>query len=238
MLKIANISKSFGKNSILNDISLEVKTGEILGFLGPNGAGKSTTIKIMLRLMFQDAGTVEYNGKPLFTGDPDFFSRVGVMIEEPTLLQELSGWQNITYNSKLRDLSLTQTELSSRALKIGLSENDLNKKTRTYSTGMKQKLAMVISQLHNPDILIYDEPTNGLDPHSIIMIREMLKKLAHEENKAIFISSHLLAEVEKTCDKVAIINNGIIITQGTVDEVIRNNGFKDLEEAFLDLVKS
>lgn len=238
MLELINISKSFGKKKVLNGISLELKAGEILGFLGPNGAGKSTTIKTMLQLIFPDQGKVEFEGKALNSERSDFFKKVGVMIEEPALIGELNGWQNMHYVAKLRGLDISIDDIKEKISITGLNVEDMDKKTATYSTGMKQKLSMSMTLLHNPDILIYDEPTNGMDPQGILKIREMLKRMAHEENKAVFISSHLLHEVEKTCDRVIIINNGKIISSGTVDEVIRGNGYKDLEQAFLDLVEN
>jgi len=235
MLVLNNISKSFGKSKILDNISLTINPGEILGFLGPNGAGKSTTIKTILGLVLPDSGNVEYLGKPLKSGDSEFYCNVGVMIEEPALIAELSGWQNIAYSAKLRGVDLPVNNLIDKALNSGLSSEDLKKKIKNYSTGMKQRLSLAITLLHDPQILIYDEPTNGLDPHGIRDMRATLKTLAREKNKAIFISSHLLSEVEKTCDRVEIINKGKIIAGGTVEEVIRKQGFTDLEEAFLEL---
>jgi ABC-type multidrug transport system ATPase subunit len=234
-IELKNITKSFHKQKILQNINLTINPGEVYGFLGPNGAGKTTTIKIMLGLIFPDSGEVLLDDSLLDTKKAAVFKAFGTLVEEPSLLPELSGMDNLKYFSLLRNLKPNTARLFEKADFFGLDKKSLKKKVVKYSMGMKQRLAICISLLHDPGVLVYDEPTNGLDPQGITFIRDFLREKAHREGKTVFISSHNLAEVEKICDRVTIINHGKIAASGTVDEVIRENNFRDLEEAFLQL---
>jgi ABC-type multidrug transport system ATPase subunit len=234
LLELQQINKSYGQQTVLKDLSLQVEAGQVFGFLGPNGAGKSTTIKILLQLVYPDSGQVLFNGAPLKEDNRDFFDNIGVMIETPALLAGMSGIDNLRYIAYLRHLDKKEVDFFALAARLGLTAADLEKKAKTYSTGMRQRLAMAMSLLHDPDILIYDEPTNGMDPHGIIEIRTFLRDLAGS-GKTVFMSSHILSEVEKTCDNVCIINKGQHISSGSVQELLASQNFRDLEEAFITL---
>ena len=217
ILKCENLHKSFRKKEILKGVSLEVSSGDILGFIGPNGAGKTTTIKLILGLQKINSGKVSVNGYDIQTNFEKAISKVGAIIENPDLYMYLTGYENLKLISNLYK-SVTKARVDEVVKLVGL-ENRINDKVSKYSLGMRQRLGVAQAILHKPNLLILDEPTNGLDPEGIKELRSLLIKLATEENMGILISSHNLAELESFCNKVCIIKNGVIVENSSLDSV-------------------
>lgn len=217
ILKCENLHKSFRKKEILKGVSLEVSSGDILGFIGPNGAGKTTTIKLILGLQKINSGKVAVNGYDIQTNFEKAISKVGAIIENPDLYMYLTGYENLKLISNLYK-GVTKARVDEVVKLVGL-ENRINDKVSKYSLGMRQRLGVAQAILHKPNLLILDEPTNGLDPEGIKELRSLLIKLATEENMGILISSHNLAELESFCNKVCIIKNGVIVENSSLDSV-------------------
>ncbi len=209
VLEIKNVSKKIGKRQILKDLSLEVKEGEIYGFVGPNGAGKTTLIKVMLGLYKSNSGTIKINGYDIKKDFEKAMEAVGAIIENPEVYSYMSGKDNI--NLYLRMNPNKDKEYVDEVIKSVKLGNRMNNKVKTYSLGMRQRLGIAQALVSHPKILILDEPTNGLDPLGIKELRELLKKISKEQNIAVFISSHILKEIEIICDRIAIIDNGSIV---------------------------
>lgn len=209
VLEIKNVSKKISKRQILKDISLEVKEGEIFGFVGPNGAGKTTLIKVMLGLYKMDSGNVKIAGYDIKKDFEKAMEEIGAIIENPEMYGYLSGKDNLAIYARMEEgvSDNFQRELI-RMVKLG---GRINNKVKTYSLGMRQRLGIAQALLSNPKLLILDEPTNGLDPLGIKELRDLLKKISKEKNIAVFISSHILSEIELMCDRIAIIDNGKIL---------------------------
>lgn len=222
LLECQNLCKSFGKKQILKDVSFEIDEGDILAFIGPNGSGKTTTIKLILGLQNIDKGKVTING---FDIEKDFvksIEKVGAIVENPDTYMYLTGWQNLKLTANLyKDVT---DEKIKEIVKIVELEGRINDKVSKYSLGMRQRLGIARALINEPNVLILDEPTNGLDPEGIKDLRILLKKLA-KEGMGILISSHNLAELESFCNKVLIIDNGTIIETSKVKE-FKNNGNK------------
>ena len=222
LLECQNLCKSFGKKQILKDVSFEIDEGDILAFIGPNGSGKTTTIKLILGLQNIDKGKVTING---FDIEKDFvksIEKVGAIVENPDTYMYLTGWQNLKLTANLyKDVS---DEKIKEIVKLVDLEGRINDKVSKYSLGMRQRLGIARALINEPNVLILDEPTNGLDPEGIKDLRNLLKKLA-KEGLGILISSHNLAELESFCNKVLIIDNGTIIETSEVKE-FKNNGNK------------
>ncbi len=212
-----NLSYKFsGTDSVLNDINLQVPTGSIFGFLGPNGAGKTTTLRLLLGLLKKQNGTIKIFDKQFDASRIEILKDIGSLIEAPSLYAHLTATENLTILQKIYQCPMTRID---EVLKIvGLSDTG-KKKAGEFSLGMKQRLSIAIALLHNPALLVLDEPTNGLDPNGIIEIRALLKKLNTEFKTTILISSHLLSEIEKLVTHICIINKGSILFQGTLDEL-------------------
>ncbi len=217
VLKCKGLYKKIGRKEILNNISFEVKKGEIVGFIGPNGAGKTTTIKLILGLQKITKGYVQINGYDINKQFVKAVEKVGAIVESPDLYMYLSGYDNLkiskNYYKKIEESRITEV-----ATIVGLN-NRINDKVAKYSLGMRQRLGIAQAILHNPNLLILDEPTNGLDPEGIIEIRNLLKKLAYEKNIGILISSHNLSELENVCDKVCIIKKGRIVEETNIENL-------------------
>ena len=222
LLECQNLCKSFGKKQILKNVSFEIDEGDILAFIGPNGSGKTTTIKLILGLQNIDKGKVTING---FDIEKDFvksIEKVGAIVENPDTYMYLTGWQNLKLTANLyKDVT---DEKIKEIVKIVELEGRINDKVSKYSLGMRQRLGIARALINEPNVLILDEPTNGLDPEGIKDLRILLKKLA-KEGMGILISSHNLAELESFCNKVLIIDNGTIIETSEVKE-FKNNGNK------------
>lgn len=206
---------SEGEN-VLSNIDLQVPTGSIYGFLGPNGAGKTTTLKLILGLLKRQHGSISVFGKPFRENRVDILKKVGSLIESPSLYGHLTATENLHL---LRTIYQCPKVRVREVLDIVGLPNTGKKTASQFSLGMKQRLSIAIALLHNPSLLILDEPTNGLDPNGMIEIRELLKRLNQESGITIVVSSHLLAEIEKLVTHLGIINKGRLMFQGTVDEL-------------------
>jgi ABC-type multidrug transport system ATPase subunit len=214
VIETANLSKRYGKQIVAVDgLNLTIRKGEIYGFLGPNGAGKTTTLRMLLGLVRPTSGTGKLLGKPL--GTAGGLASVGALVESPTFYPYLSGWRNLRILARYAgvpssrvDVVLDQVELTRRA----------GDTFKTYSLGMKQRLGVAAALLKDPDVLILDEPTNGLDPQGMTEMRALIRALGHGGRTVLF-SSHLLGEVEQICDRVGVIRHGKLIAEGTVADL-------------------
>lgn len=220
-LRTINLTKQYGQRLAVNNLNLAVKRGEIFGFLGPNGAGKTTTIRMALGLITPTTGSVEIFGKNVVTRRAEILPRVGALIETPALYLYLSGRDNLrVLGAALGGVPATRIDAVLKLVGLAGRQKD---KVRTYSLGMKQRLGIAMALLQNPDVLILDEPTNGMDPAGIVEMRDLMHSLV-AEGKTIFISSHLLAEVQQICTRVAIIDQGKLVTESSVAELTRSQG--------------
>ncbi len=208
VLEIKNLSKSFGKRKVIDNISLEVKEGEIYGFLGPNGAGKTTTIKMILRLIDNDTGEIKVNGYDTKKQFEKAMEYIGAIVENPDLYGYMSGRDNLKLHARIRNIDAKRID---EVIEIVGLKDRANEAVKKYSLGMKQRLGLALTLLHKPRVLVLDEPTNGLDPAGIKQLRDILKNISHKDGVAIFVSSHILAEMQQMCDKVAVLNNGKIV---------------------------
>ena len=212
ILEVANLSKSFGKTQVINDISFSVNRGEIVGFVGPNGAGKTTTLRLITDLIRPDKGEIVINGHPLKTQRELALKSLSGIIENPGLYLNLSGLDNLLFITELRGIPKSRLE---RAIGLtGLGDN-IHRQVRKYSLGMKQRLAIGMCLITEPKLLILDEPTNGLDPTGTMELRELMLRMAHEEGVSILFSSHMLGEVERIADRVIYIKEGVLLNHLT-----------------------
>lgn len=219
VLEVKNLIKTYGKNRVLNNVSLNVKHNEIVGFIGPNGAGKSTTMKCICNLIYPDSGEIIINGYDLFKDREKALENQSALIESPGLYQDMTGKENIDLIARLRNVSKERVKEIYEFTEIGKA---LERKVSGYSMGMKQRLALGIAILTKPRFLILDEPTNGLDPTGVIKLRSTLQKLVKEEDISILFSSHQLGEVEKLADRIVCINKGEIIEVPNIMSSIQN----------------
>jgi len=218
VLKIENLKKIISKRTIVSDISIGLKKGEIFGFLGPNGAGKSTTIKMIVGLSKITEGNIYVGG---FSVKKDFkraMRYIGCIVENPDMYHYMSGLDNLRLFSKIYK-GVDEARIN-EVVKIVNLERAIKDKVKTYSLGMKQRLGIAQALLHSPKLLILDEPTNGLDPAGIKEMRELLQKLSSETGLTVFISSHILGEMQQMCDRVGIIHKGKIVTIKSVEELL------------------
>lgn len=220
ILECQNLCKSFGKKQILKDVSFEIDEGDILAFIGPNGSGKTTTIKLILGLQNIDSGSVKINGYDVEKDFVKSIEKVGSIVENPDTYMYLSGWQNLKLVANLYK-GVTDDDLKAIVQTVGL-ENRIHDKVSKYSLGMRQRLGIARALINKPNLLVLDEPTNGLDPEGIKDLRILLKRLA-KEGMGILISSHNLAELESFCNKVLIIDNGVILEKSEVKKFKDNN---------------
>ncbi len=219
VLECNNLYKKFGKKEIIKNVSTTLESGDILGFIGPNGAGKTTTIKLILGLQKIDKGTVKINGFDVEKNFEKAIEKVGAIVENPDLYMYLSGYKNLELIARLYK-NVDKARIDEVVRLVGLQER-IHDKVSKYSLGMRQRLGIAQAILHRPNILILDEPTNGLDPEGIKDLRVLMQKLAKQEQMAILISSHNLAELDNFCTKICIIQNG---------EVIETKDIKELKE--------
>ena len=232
MLKISHLTKKYGEKTAVNDLSLEIKDGEIYGFIGHNGAGKTTTIKSVVGILGFDEGTIEIDGLAIKANPIECKKKIAYIPDNPDLFDYMSG---IKYLNFIADVfSVSAEDRQSRIRKYADAfelTSDLAQPISSYSHGMKQKLAIIAAWIHNPKLIIMDEPFVGLDPKASHLLKEMMRELCNEGG-AIFFSTHVLEVAEKLCDKVAIIKNGSLIKCGTMSEV---KGDSSLESVFLEL---
>jgi ABC-2 type transport system ATP-binding protein len=231
ILQTYNLSKQYGNVLAVDNVSITVNEGDVYGLLGPNGAGKTTMIAMMLGLVYPTQGRVQIAGHFVHTERRQALQTVGAMIESPAFYPYLSGRDNLKIIGNLRG-KLTSQDLEEILTLVGLSEHQ-HKRFSNYSLGMKQRLAIGLTLLHQPKLLILDEPTNGLDPRGTVEIRNLILYLA-KQGHTIILCSHLLHEVEQVCDRLAILNRGRLITEGAIEIV---NSACSLEETFLALTE-
>ncbi len=216
ILECHDLHKKFGKKEILKGVSLEAEAGDILGFIGPNGAGKTTTIKLILGLQNITSGIVKINGYDVEKDFTKAIKGVGTIVENPDLYMYMSGYDNLKMIANLYD-GITKERIDEVIKLVGL-ENRIHDRVSKYSLGMRQRLGIAQAILHKPNLLILDEPTNGLDPEGIKQVKDLLVMLAKKEKMAILISSHNLLELESFCTKVTIIKNGEVVETSTMEE--------------------
>lgn len=224
ILRCENLKKNFGKKEILKGVSLKLTEGDVLGFIGPNGAGKTTTIKLILGLQSITSGKVFINGYDIETDFTKAIEGVGTIVESPDLYMYMSGYENLKLVAN-QYKNVDKQRIDEIVKLVGL-ENRIKDKVSKYSLGMRQRLGIAQAILHKPNLLILDEPTNGLDPEGIKEVKTLLKKLAEEENMAILISSHNLAELDTFCNKICIIKNGEVVETNDIDTFkkdVKNN---------------
>ncbi|WP_244951006.1 ABC transporter ATP-binding protein [Rummeliibacillus suwonensis] len=209
IVELKHLSKTIKGKEIIKDLNLELFPGQITGFLGPNGAGKTTTIRLMTGLMKPTSGEVLIDGISLKENFEEAISKVGVIVENPEMYKYMSGYKNLLHFARMHK-NVSKERIAEVVRLVGL-EKRINEKVSTYSLGMRQRLGLAQALLHHPQFLILDEPTNGLDPAGIREFREHLRTIAQKERVSIFISSHLLAEIELICDRIAVIKNGQLI---------------------------
>ena len=221
MLDIVRLSKSYGERKVLKNLNFEVYAGEIFGFIGPNGAGKSTLIRIISGLSAPTSGEVIICGKSVQKNFEQAVANIGVVMENCQLYAYMTGRQNLNYLASLVK-GIKKEDIDRIVKTVGL-ENRIDDKVRTYSYGMRQRLGLAQALLNNPKLLILDEPTNGLDVNGVIELRRTLKILAAKNNMGIFMSSHVLSEMEQLCDTVAIFDRGSILEMRTMDDFQNNS---------------
>lgn len=217
IIEIKNLYKSYGRRLILDNLSLEAKTGEVLGLLGPNGAGKTTLIKSIVGLISYDQGTITINGYDREKEFTKAMQNVSAIVENPEMYLYMSGKSNLMQYARMHGLT-DQAKINNIIALVGLTDR-INDKVKRYSLGMKQRLGIALALLNEPKIMILDEPTNGLDPAGIKQLRNILRKIAREQDVCIIVSSHLMSEMELMCDKVAIVNNKTIQSVSTIAEL-------------------
>lgn len=210
VLKISNLTKRLGGRLILDNINLVVYPGEIFGFLGPNGSGKTTTIKLILGLLKIESGEIYIEDYNIVSDFENAVAQVGGIIENPEMYKYLSGRDNLRQYARMMNGGISEERINEVIELVGLKTR-IDDKISKYSLGMRQRLGLAQALLHKPRLLILDEPTNGLDPAGIKELRDILKKVTHEEGAAVFVSSHLLSELELMCDRVGVIDRGRVI---------------------------
>jgi ABC-2 type transport system ATP-binding protein len=217
-----NISKSFGKFKVLENLDINVKKGTVHGFLGPNGAGKTTAIKVLLGLISPDSAEIEILGHDLFVERDAIMSKIGAIVEAPAFFEYLTAWENLYHLSKLSFYKVDKTAIEKTLETVGLSKVR-NKQVRKFSYGMKQRLGIAQALLPDNKLIFLDEPVNGLDPHGIVDVRNLIRRICKEHEVTVFLSSHLLSEVEQTCDSVTIIDKGCKVCEGKVSEIMERH---------------
>lgn len=215
VLELNNVSKYFKKTKVINSINLTVQEGEIFGFLGPNGAGKTTTIKMILGLLSIDEGNIKINGYDVKNDFEKAMEYIGGIVENPDLYGYMSGYDNLKLHARMRNV--TKSRIDEVVNLVNLSSR-INDKVSKYSLGMKQRLGLAVTLLHSPKILILDEPTNGLDPAGIKDFRTIIQNISKEDKIAVFVSSHILSEMQAMCNKIAVLDKGTIIDVENLSE--------------------
>lgn len=222
LIKIQDVSKKFGSQTVLNGISMNIHEGEIYGFLGKNGAGKSTLMKVMLGLLKSDSGSVNIFNQPLQKNRASILKNIGALIEEPAFYPNLTGEENLRVIKNLLDLP--EENIFEALDTVGLRKAG-NKLVKNYSLGMKQRLGIALALVKMPKILILDEPTNGLDPEGMHQMRELIKELPQKYKMTVLISSHLLSEMEQIAGTIGILNGGKLIYQGPINKLVEKRKY-------------
>lgn len=235
VLEVRGLYKNFGKKNVLSDVNFTVSEGEILGYLGPNGAGKTTTVRIILNALEKNSGEIIFRGKKTGKSDVMFRKHIGYMPENNTPLEFVNALEYLDFLTGIYGIARPKRkEKIEDMLKIFNLFNERKKLIRDYSKGMKQKLLFIGAVIHNPALLILDEPFTGIEPQTAIMMRDLIHKL-RDEGTAVIFSSHILEIVEKLADRVILINEGTVVGEGIVKELMSSGG---LEEFFKSLTNS
>ncbi|MGC5775708.1 ABC transporter ATP-binding protein [Paenibacillus pabuli] len=209
VVRLQGVSKIISSRSLVSDLTLDISPGQVFGFLGPNGAGKTTTIRMMVGLMSITKGDIIISGHSVKNEFEQAVAQVGAIVENPEMYKFLTGYQNLVHFARMSP-GITKERIAETIERVGLTAR-IHDKVKTYSLGMRQRLGVAQAILHKPKLLVLDEPTNGLDPQGIRELRDYLRQLCKEEGITVFVSSHLLSEMELMCDTVAIIQNGKLI---------------------------
>jgi ABC-type multidrug transport system ATPase subunit len=220
VLEVEGLTKKFKAFTAVDDLSFSVSKGDIYGFLGQNGSGKSTTMRMVLGLVLPDKGSISINGIASKKGTRQELKHVGALIEKPDMYGNLTGMENLKMFARLSGKAVTEKRLKDVIGIVNLQGKE-HKKVANYSLGMKQRLGIAIAIAHEPDLLILDEPTNGLDPQGIAEIRELINYLGKEVGNTILVSSHLLSEIEQVANKMLILHHGVKIQEGLVHDLLR-----------------
>ncbi len=231
VLVAEGLAKRYGDREVVSDVSFRLRRGEVFGFLGPNGAGKTTTIRMLVGLVRPTRGRVLIEGFDVRRRFEDALRHVGCIVETPDLYRFLTGRENLEHFARMLGDG-AEGRIDSLAALVRM-EGRLDEPVGTYSLGMRQRIGIAQALLGDPTVLLLDEPANGLDPAGIREMRELIRHLAEERGLAVFVSSHLLSEVERTCDRVAIVHRGKTLAEGSLDE-LTGGGARSLEELFLE----
>lgn len=218
VLKLQNVSKSYGRKKAVDSLTLTAYEGDIYGFLGPNGSGKTTTIRMITGLIWPDKGRIEICGNDLKKKHNSALANIGAIVEYPIFYDYMSGHANLRLISRYYS-GIGNRRVDEVLETVGMI-NEKHRKVRTYSLGMRQRLGIAAALLNQPKVVILDEPTNGLDPQGVIELREFIKELANTFNITFFISSHILKEIESICNRVGIISNGRMVAEGYLDDLL------------------
>ena len=217
-LQIQNVTKTFGKKTAVDNVSFDIYPGEVFGFLGPNGAGKTTIIKMVMGFFRPDNGTIIINGFNRKTHYEAAMASIGGIVENPEMYNSLSARLNLQMYARLHE-GVTKERIDEVLELVGLTDR-ADEPVKKYSLGMKQRIGLAQALLHRPKVLILDEPTNGLDPAGIHLLRDILTQCAHEEGVAVMVSSHLLSEIQVMCDRIGIINHGKLLQICSIDDFV------------------
>ena len=238
VIEIENLSKQFREVKAVNNLCLNVYKGDVFGFLGPNGAGKSTTIRMLVSLINPTEGKIKIFGKSLKSSRIDILKHVGAIVEKPDFYGFLSAYKNLEILGKLSFTDVSSKRIMEVLELVGL-EKRYKSKVKTFSHGMKQRLGLAQALIHDPDLIILDEPTTGLDPQGMKEVRDLLLYLSNEKKKTIFISSHILYEIELVANRMIIINKGTKVVEGLVSDLLNSNSLKvTFEVSDGEMVKS
>lgn len=232
---IKDLRMNYGDKQVLKGINLEVGKGQIIGYIGPNGAGKSTTVKIMLGLVTGYTGEIKILGQDISKGEVEYKRKIGYVPEVADIYDSLTAAEYLTFIGELYGLDYKEVDKKAKKL-MGMFEIEdvYNSRMTSYSKGMKQKVLLISSLLHDPDILFFDEPLSGLDANSVMVVKEILRELA-AQGKAIFYSSHIMEVVEKISNRIILIKEGQIVADGSFEELKQNCSEGSLEEIFNQL---
>jgi ABC-type multidrug transport system ATPase subunit len=219
VIETRGLYKRYGSIAAVNDLNLQVRAGDIYGVLGPNGSGKSTTLRLLLGLVRPDAGGIWMFGLPFAKHHQTILSRIGALIDKPDFYDYLSAYHNLALLSRLSGLRPDRQRLMASLEQVGLAPRAYSK-VGTFSQGMRQRLGIAQALLHDPELLILDEPTNGLDPQGVADVRALILRLNHEQGKTILLSSHMLQEIERIATHVLVLHEGRIVVAGTVKDLL------------------
>lgn len=225
IIEITNLTKKFKELTAVDNLSLNVYKGDVFGFLGPNGAGKSTTIRMLLTLIRPTKGKIKIFGKDLLQNRNEILRKVGAIVEKPDFYNYLSAYKNLEILGRISGCDVSNSKIMQLLELVGLDKR-FNSTVKTFSHGMKQRLGLAQALLHDPELIILDEPTTGLDPQGMKEIRDLITFLSKEQNKTVFLSSHILHEVELVADRMVIINKGATKVEGKVEDLLNASSLK------------